>query len=84
MKLELKAGVLTATAETVADLKTLIALTEGARMPRATGGRHKVFNVYKKPCVLCGKRVKYMEAHTKVMHGKGRLLGAVRGDMAKN
>lgn len=87
MRIETINGVLTASAESVSDIKTLLHLTAtGNIMPKKKQAGAKkgkwVRTAYKMPCAKCGKRVHYMQMHDTVMHGEGRLLGAVHGDMA--
>ncbi len=78
MKILTTGGVVSATAETIEDVKTLLALekvsTKKTGRPRGT--------VNKKQCPKCEKKVKYIAYHDKVMHGEGRLLGATRGEVA--
>ena len=73
MKIRVLDGRMTAEAENEADIIALLELKTGAK---PSGQK------YKKACLRCGKRVKYLETHIQVMHGKGRLLGAVRGEVA--
>ena len=76
MRVKIIAGRITAEAETAEDMQTILAYAKNTPTGVQAGRKHK------KACPKCGKRVKYMEAHNTVMHGAGRLLGAVRGDMA--
>lgn len=56
-------GKLTATAESVEDIRALLALQGRTEAKKAVAKQE-----YKKACALCGKRVKYIQAHTKKMH----------------
>ena len=77
MRIRIVNGRVSAEAETAQDIQAL--LSYASKTPRAIrkGGKHK------KKCPKCGTRVKYLDSHDTVMHGKGRLLGSVRGDLAK-
>ena len=70
-------GQLHAIAESVDDVRRLLALTRETKAKTSTPAK-----LYKKTCPVCGKRVKYLDVHNKVMHGEGRLLGSVHGDLA--
>lgn len=83
MKIETVNGVLTASAESVEDIKKLLELVKfhkGVYAPvKAPGAstapaKARVGLRYKTLCPIpgCGKRVKYLGPHTKVMHGEGR------------
>lgn len=74
MRVRITGGKITAEPETAEDMTALLAYMENGRT---------VSRLHKKACPKYGKRVKHMESHTTIMHGKGRMLGAVRGDMAK-
>lgn len=67
MKVSTIGGRVVAEAESVADVKALLAYTSTSK---------PVKKPYKKPCELCGKRVKYIQAHLKTMHSRMRLPGA--------
>lgn len=79
-----KSGKVTAESETLQEGRTLLSLSKWwTNDTKKVEKTLKEVKIYKKGCPKCGKRVKYMESHNTVMHGEGRLLGAVRGDLAK-
>ena len=60
MKIEIKGGVVSATAESLADAQTLIAL---AKPKKAVAKKD-----YKKVCPVCSKRVKDLVVHMRRNH----------------
>jgi hypothetical protein len=74
MKVTTMNGRVMAEAETIEDIKTLLSFSKPVAHKPVRG---------KYECPKCGKYVKYLGNHDRVMHGEGRLLGAVHGDIAR-
>ncbi len=72
-------GKTTAEAETVSEIRLLLSYMKMVEKRKA---KYKKSSIEKVPCPKCGKKVKYLNMHEKVMHGEGRLLGSVYGEIA--
>lgn len=66
MRIELVRGSLTATAESVEDIATLMGLGKPARGVGVLKGTKR--GAYKKLCPICKTKVKYLTEHTKKNH----------------
>ncbi len=79
MKIQTVNGVLSATAESLADIKKIMELETPVKAPVGRKGL-----AYKKPCIMCGKRVKLVKVHFKRMHPgiiAGQTGSEIRGEL---
>ncbi len=72
MKVTTKDGVVIAQAETIEDVKTLLAFVKAPKAPKARKRRRK--SKPKVPCTLCGKEVKSLKMHMTLSHPIPQLL----------
>ena len=69
MKIKHERGTVIAVAETLADIKVLIAMESGKVTKEVRVKRKYTKRKYKKECAICGKSYKRLKMHMTAKHG---------------
>jgi hypothetical protein len=82
MKITVSNGLITARAETMQDMKTLLALATPVKTERTRTGKQVGAKSRSKTCKDCGRTYKYLGNHTKKYHAYGAPVAIQRTQAA--